>query len=363
MIPKGVILPASSAPPTGAAAGAALKRVANRPILCHVLEEMRRAGVSDVAIVVAESESDAVQACLSLEGPPGLQVRYLLYGHGPELDPARAEARLAAALAGAAEFIGDAPCVLHVADGLLDEPLTPLIGQVCDVGPDVVALAHHPAEDNSAAVMRTRRLLRIADVAPLRRPLDLAGVCLFGPGALRRSLGAHWWSSGTLDLVAVAERTVAGGGNMQIESVRGWLRYTGDVADLLEMNRIALDALPARDLAASRAGERGERIEGRVEVHPTACVRATRIVGPTIVGPRAVVQDAYIGSYTSIGADAHIEGVEVERSIILPGATIAHIGGRLAGSVVGSHARVFRDFSLPRAMRINVGDGSEVALC
>ncbi len=67
--------------------------------------------------------------------------------------------------------------------------------------------------------------------------------------------------------------------------------------------------------------------------------------------------------YTSIGADARIEGAEIERSIILPGATITHIGGRLVGSVIGRQARIFRDFSLPRALRLNVGDGDEVALC
>jgi hypothetical protein len=38
-----------------------------------------------------------------------------------------------------------------------------------------------------------------------------------------------------------------------------------------------------------------------------------------------------------------------------------HIGGRLVGSVVAA-ARVSAT-SLPRAMRLNVGDGGEVALC
>jgi hypothetical protein len=40
-----------------------------------------------------------------------------------------------------------------------------------------------------------------------------------------------------------------------------------------------------------------------------------------------------------------------------------HVGGRLVASVVGRDARVFRDFSLPRALRLRVGDGTEVALC
>jgi glucose-1-phosphate thymidylyltransferase len=57
-----------------------------------------------------------------------------------------------------------------------------------------------------------------------------------------------------------------------------------------------------------------------------------------------------------------IENAEVEHSIILPGASIQHLGGRLEGSIIGPGARVFRDFRLPRALRLNVGEGAEVAL-
>jgi hypothetical protein len=42
---------------------------------------------------------------------------------------------------------------------------------------------------------------------------------------------------------------------------------------------------------------------------------------------------------------------------------VMHVGGRLVSSLVGRDARVFRDFSLPRALRLWVGDGDEIALC
>jgi glucose-1-phosphate thymidylyltransferase len=100
-----------------------------------------------------------------------------------------------------------------------------------------------------------------------------------------------------------------------------------------------------------------------VQIDPTAKVSASVIVGPVVVGAGAEVSNAYIGPYTSIGAEARIEGAEIERSIILPGASIMHVGARLISSLVGRGAHVFRDFSLPRAMRLCVGDGDEVVLC
>jgi glucose-1-phosphate thymidylyltransferase len=92
-------------------------------------------------------------------------------------------------------------------------------------------------------------------------------------------------------------------------------------------------------------------------------VRSSVIVGPTVIGPDTTIADAYIGPYTSVGARARIEGAEIERSIVYSGASILHVGGRIVSSVVGRNARVFRDFSLPRALRLHVGDGTEVALC
>ncbi len=134
--------------------------------------------------------------------------------------------------------------------------------------------------------------------------------------------------------------------------------------DLLELNQIALDRLEISQRRANGNGsDNGNRIEGRVQIHRDASVRASVIVGPTVIGRGARVTDAYIGPYTSIGEDARIEGAEIERSIIASGASITHIGGRLVASVVGRDARIFRDFSLPRALRLRVGHGTEVALC
>ncbi len=54
---------------------------------------------------------------------------------------------------------------------------------------------------------------------------------------------------------------------------------------------------------------------------------------------------------------------KIERSIISPGASVLNVGSRLTSSLVGRGTRVFRDFSLPRAVRLWVGEGDEVALC
>jgi glucose-1-phosphate thymidylyltransferase len=99
-----------------------------------------------------------------------------------------------------------------------------------------------------------------------------------------------------------------------------------------------------------------------VVIDPSAIIDSSIILGPCIIGANARVSNSYIGPYTSIGAEADIEGAEIVRSIICEGARIKHISNRIEGSTIGRRATIFRDFRLPRAMRLHVGEDVEVAL-
>jgi glucose-1-phosphate thymidylyltransferase len=350
----GVIMPTASTGSAGESPSSGpLQRVANRPIVCHVLDRLQAAEVDNVALVVPSWGLDELRATIAVDGPAGLEISYVVYGEERSLD---------AALAALADLVGERACLVHAADGLPTQPLTELVQALHGGGvPDLVAFVHRSAGD--ATALATRRLLRIAEHPLNGQALELSGVCMFGPGALRRVRPTHWWQDGRPDLTGISERLVQSGARMAIQPIDGWLQYSGSIRQLLELNHFLLDALPLEAASNMSVDEELNRIEGCVVVHPTARVESSTIVGPAIVGPDATVLNAYIGSYTSIGAGVHVEGAEIERSIILPGARITHIGGRLVGSVVGRDARVFRDFSLPRALRLNVGDGGEVALC
>lgn len=139
-----------------------------------------------------------------------------------------------------------------------------------------------------------------------------------------------------------------------------WRAYHGEAADLLELNRLVLDQIEP-DLAPSI--HESNRVEGRVRVHESASVTDSVLVGPVVIGPGARIRDAYIGPYTAIGPGVRIEGAEIERSIVCADAKLSHIGCRMTDSVVGRGSHVFRDFSLPRALRVRVGPHAQLGLC
>ncbi len=328
-----------------------LQPVANRPIVLHVLDALRRAGVDEMIAVVPEALADDLRACIAPELPREVALRYVVHEDGGDASDA---------LRSAAEHVGSAACIVHRGDGLLAQPIAPFAEQLDQTATDLTLLAQRAVGKAEGRGSSGGRVLRIVDVDAPRASLRIAGICLLRPGALCRAGEAKWPAGTELNVAELGDAMERAGGSVDVRLVRGWRHHSGDFIDLLELNRATLDALSPE---YEQADDGDNKIEGRVAIHETASVTSSVIVGPAIIGESARVADAYVGPYTSIGAGATIEGAEVERSIISPGASITHLGGRLVASVVGTNARIYRDFSLPRAMRLRCGDDVEVALC
>ena len=359
MLAKGLVVVPNATRWTGPWLGAtrrpSLQRVANRSIICHVLDALLEAGVVDVAVVAPPEATDEIAACVSSEGPAGVAVEHLVNDRrGEDGD---------ALLAAAAEFAGDAACVMHRANGLLGQPLSPfveLLGE--EEASDALLLVQEEAGESRRLRLVPQRLLSATEDGLTPAPGGDAGVCLLGPGALARLANvANVAPSGQIfDFNAMAERLARDGARVHMRVVHKWRMFAGDARDLLDMNRAMLDAM---DPELTATASDGNRFEGTISIDPTASVTSSVIIGPVIIGAGALIADSYIGPHTSIAERVRIEGAELERSIVLADASVLHVGGRLVASVVGRQARIFRDFSMPRALRLQVGDGDEVALC
>lgn len=352
--PKGIVVVPSTTPSSGpwldATRATSLQRVANRPIICHVLDSLLAADLAEVAIVAPPDIAEEITVCVSDEGPDDLETHLVVLEHHDDA--------VNAALA-AADIVGDAPCILHRADCLLGQSFLPFVELLRQEAPNVLLLVRQDERDTKRLRLVTQQLLRVSEMDPAEMTLGNVGACLLGPGALQ-DISRRERPAAGLDFAILAEQFAEDRGSVQVQVVRSWRQFAGDVLDLLEMNRAMLDALDSETTPNEREGN---RFEGPIVIHPTASVMSSVIVGPVIVGADALITDSYIGPHTSIGERVRVEGVEIERSIILAGASVLHVGGRLVASVVGRDARIFRDFSMPRALRLQVGDGDQVALC
>jgi glucose-1-phosphate thymidylyltransferase len=329
----------------------ALGNVANRPIAHHVIDTLRSSCVDEVILVTSEALARPVSESVS----EPLRQAAIPMRHVVQVG----DCDMPGALRSAAPIVAGARCIVHSAAGLLGDSLGPFVVPTREQ-PDATVFVHQGHADAGHLSRATQRMLHLAELDPEHAPLSLAGVWILGPKAIDLIAESPWRTAGDADLTGVAERITGNAGRFEAQFVDAWCSYSGDSSELLELNRIALDRLQTQ---VRRRCTHGNRVEGRVMIHERASVRSSVIVGPTVIGADATIADAYIGPYTSVGARARIEGAEIERSIVYSDASILHVGGRIVSSVVGRNARVFRDFSLPRALRLHVGDGAEVALC
>jgi glucose-1-phosphate thymidylyltransferase len=104
-------------------------------------------------------------------------------------------------------------------------------------------------------------------------------------------------------------------------------------------------------------------VEGRVIIEPGATLERSTVRGPAIIGANTKLIDAYVGPYTAIAEDCVVEQAEIEHSILLAGAKVRNLAGRMESSLLGRNVTVERDQGRqPRAYRFMVGDNSEIGI-
>jgi glucose-1-phosphate thymidylyltransferase len=298
--------------------------VANRPILFHTLDTLSAAGVLETTIAVEPATAAPIRAAIGDGSDWRMVVRYAECPARMTLDDA---------LAATTDFAAREPILVHRVDSLLKERMHTHIAAFAGEGLDALALRLPGQPDITGAGVDSSWLLSQHAVAILAR------------------------SATRPDPVT---RVRAGGGQVRIQEVDGCLPCAGGHDTLLEANRRMLEGLVP---SVPPGTVEDSRLQGAVAIDPTATVLRSVIRGPVVIGPGARVVDSYVGPSTSIGAEAVIEGAQVEYSILMPRSEVRFVGVRLEESVVGYGARVHRSFSTPgNALRLAIGDGADVGL-
>ena len=108
--------------------------------------------------------------------------------------------------------------------------------------------------------------------------------------------------------------------------------------------------------------DRDSEVDGRVTVEKGAEIINSVIRGPAIIGENTRIINSYVGPFTSIYHDCVVQESEIERSIVLEHSTIEALPARVQDSLIGRHVVLRRSPFRPKALKLTLGDHSQVGL-
>jgi glucose-1-phosphate thymidylyltransferase len=327
--------------------------VANKPVLFYGIEALVDAGVEEIGIIIAPETGEEIREAAGDGSAFGTKITYIVQD---------APKGLAHAVLTAEEFIGGSPFVMYLGDNLLRDGLRGLVSTFRADEPHALILLT-PVDDPQSygvAELDGDHIVRLIE-KPKDPPSNLAlvGVYLFSPAIFDAARGLEPSWRGELEITEAIQALIDDGHKVQSEVVRGWWKDTGQLADMLEANRLVLEELETR-----LEGEIDEesRVEGRVVLEAGASLTRSVVRGPAVIGAGACIEDAYIGPYTSIGEQVHVRRSEVEHSIVLSGSVVEDLGTRMEASLLGRNVKLTRSDGMPKTLRLLVGDNCEIEI-
>lgn len=309
--------------------------IANKPMLEYILEEVKKAGIRDVTLIIGYKK-EAVRDYFGDGSGLGVRIDYVTQekqmgtGHAFGMALTACDGRFIA-------LNGDVLVSAGHIKKLLQRPEDAVI--TVKKVPD--ARAYGVIETNDG------RVTRIVEKSP-EPPTDLAnaGIYLFNASIFDAISRTKSSPRGEIEVTDSIQLLIDEGGRVGFEPMEeAWLDI-GKPWELLTANELALESLKGK---IEGEVEPNATLKGEVSVGKGTVVRnGAYIIGPVVIGKDCDIgPNCFIRPSTSIGNKAHIgNAVEVKNSIIMEGTKIGHLS-YVGDSVIGC--------------RCNFGAGTKVA--
>jgi glucose-1-phosphate thymidylyltransferase len=326
--------------------------VANKPILYYAMEGVVAAGISEIGMVVGDTEAE-IRVAIGDGSRWGAKVSYIRQS---------APLGLAHAVKEAEAFLQKEPFVMYLGDNLVLDGIADFVAQFQATRPDaMILLARVEAPERfGVAELRDGQVVRLEEKP--KQPMSelaLVGVYLFTSRIFEAVHMIKPSHRGELEITDAIQWLIDHQARVEPHIIEGWWKDTGRLEDILEANRIILEGLRSHidgvvDVASS--------IIGKVVISKSAEIVNSVVRGPAIIGERTRIVNSYVGPFTSIYHGVEILNSEIEHSIILENSKVLNAPNRIEESLIGKDVVIERTGRLPKALRFMLGDQSRVEL-
>jgi glucose-1-phosphate thymidylyltransferase len=328
--------------------------VGNKPILFHVLDYIKEAGIKDIGIVVSPDSGPYIKEAIGTGSEWGGQITFIVQ---PE------PLGLAHAVKVAQGFLGDSPFLMFLGDNLIQEGVKGFLDEFLASNSDASILLKEVPDPKAFGVAELDSAGRVVHlVEKPRKPksnLAIIGAYLFTAEIHKAIAQTKPSWRGELEITDAIQKLLEMGKEIRSHLLRGWWLDIGSNDGLIEANRVVLDAFLKRDIKGEVDSQ--SRIVGRVQIKEGAKLESSRVRGPVFIAANCQIKNCLIQPFTNIRAGTVVEDSSLEHSVILENCQILKIK-HLADSVIGRNTMLAGHGKSPEKLRLFIGDDCKVEL-
>jgi len=326
--------------------------IANKPILHSPIEIAAEAGIKEIGIVT-NAGCDEVPNAIGDGSRWGVKITYI---------PQEAPLGLAHVVKISEPFIGREPFVFYLGDNMVVGGIRRFIDafEQDKVNCYLTLAKVKDPERFGVPEIKNNRIIAIEEKPKFpKSEFAVAGIYIYDFHIFEAVNSIKPSARGELEISDAHQYLIDHGYQIGFAEITGWWKDTGKPVDLLEANRLVLEHLPPK---IEGSVDDKSHVVGKVTVEPGAKIIRSNIRGPVIIGKNTVIENSYIGPFTSIQDNCFIRNSEIEFSILLNECKVIDIGIRIESSLLGTDVEIVKSEEKPATHRFFIGDQSRVEL-
>lgn len=330
--------------------------VANKPVLFYVLEQIANSGISDVGIVVGDTEQEIRKAVGNGENF-GLNITYIRQSRPGGLAHAIQESK---------SFLGLSDFLVFLGDNLLFDQnyLFNLLDSKSDVSL-MVTKVDNPEQFGIVSLDQNNRIVSLIE-KPQTFVSDLAlvGIYLFKTKKIWQVIQNLKPSKrGELEITDAISELLNSGSSVSYTKIEGYWKDQGKPEDIIDANREILDSYVGR-LIPENNHISNSKLIGRVRVGQNCVIENSEITGPCIIGDNCKIIKSEIKPYCSISDNCELVGIEIYNSVVMKDTEI--LGKEIKrtmihNSLIGKEVSITSN-SANDSMSLVLGDKSKIEI-
>jgi glucose-1-phosphate thymidylyltransferase len=326
--------------------------VANKPILHYAIEAVSEAGIKQIGIVINKDNHDVPKE-IGDGKKWGVEIHYIQQ---------EAPLGLAHVVKISQEFIHKDPFIFYLGDNMVIGGVKNFIDQFTSAGSNCHLTLSKVKDPSRFGVpeIKGNQIVRVEEKPKIpKSEYAVAGIYLYDQSIFEAVNSIDPSSRGELEISDAHQFLLDRGYKVTFSEITGWWKDTGKPEDLLEANRLVLANMRGKQAAKA---DTSSLLAGEISLGKETKIISSHIRGPVIIGESSIIENSYIGPYTSIYDRTEVRNSEIEFSIVMDNCRIENVGIRIESSILGSSVQIINARGIPKTHRFILGNQSQIEL-